>query len=134
RSASSRELERIGRGELRVAFHECVRISQLLNSLARRHASVVLALVTHPQVVFELANIQQLAAALVLATHPQPVAALVRGRWSRLPGYGHVLRRFTEQIAHVPVAHDSSTPLPCNRPPLLPQTPWIPIKGARREN
>ena len=56
-------------------------VDQLLDALAGRHAGVVLALVADLQVVFELADIQQLAAALVLAPHPQALAA--RGRVGR---------------------------------------------------
>ena len=98
-----RKPERIGSGEILVMLDERTVVDQLLEALAGRKSRMVFTLVTHLQVVFELANVEQLAAALVFAAHPQ-IAAWRRRlttRGPRLCWNRNVRRPFAEQVAHV---------------------------------
>jgi hypothetical protein len=64
---------------------------------------VVLALVTDLQVVFELPDIEQLAAALVFTAYPEAVRGSIgacAGGGARYTWDGDVARLLTKQVAH----------------------------------
>jgi hypothetical protein len=89
-------------------------VDELLHALAGREPRVVLALVADLEVVLELADVQQLAAAIVLAPHPEAVAAILLcrpRRGPRLPRDRDIGRLFAEEIAHLAVPQDSIKPL-----------------------
>ena len=70
----------------------------------------MVAFVADVQVVFELAHVQQLAAALILAADPQAFRLFVLRGWPRPARPGDVRRGFTEEIAHCSQSPDSSMP------------------------